>query len=225
MPLQGGSRTLGGSNSSCSGMAISGGDSNRPHAAYPTSKFLDPVAEEEFPAALGAADVLSGQRTSRRRPDVGAEQADLLFQAGKPILAATDPVDSPPGRSRLGSGRTGACRPAGPVAREAIRLGTDRELAGNSARRAGVTATVLSAGGGTRPLRAVDHRSRRHRAARVGGRLTSRSVHSSPESPARTVPIWRSCCSTRATRCTASSGGLHVQHAADRPPLRRPARP
>ena len=56
-------------------------------------EFFPPVSEEEFPAALGAADVL----LVNERPGVAQmavpSKLTSYFSSGKPILAATDAAD------------------------------------------------------------------------------------------------------------------------------------
>jgi glycosyltransferase involved in cell wall biosynthesis len=92
-------------------------------------EFLPPVSEEEFPAALGAADVL----LVNERPGVAQmsvpSKLTSYFKAGKPILAATD-VTGLTAAELIASG-AGVCIPADRpdlMLNEAIRLGTDREL-------------------------------------------------------------------------------------------------
>lgn len=57
----------------------------------PAIEFLNPVAEEEFPAALGAADVLLvNERPGIARMSVPSKLTSY-FNSGRPVLAATDP--------------------------------------------------------------------------------------------------------------------------------------
>ncbi len=93
-------------------------------------EFLPPVSDEEFPAALGAADVL----LVNERPGVAQmavpSKLTSYFNAGKPILAASDEVGFT-AQEIMASGagiRVQADRPDLLLA-EAIRLGTDRPLA------------------------------------------------------------------------------------------------
>jgi putative colanic acid biosynthesis glycosyltransferase WcaI len=99
-------------------------------AGVHTLEFLPPVSEEEFPAALSAADVL----LVNERPGVANMSAPSkltsYFSAGKPILAATDEAGFTAQEimaSRAGI-RVPADRPDLLLA-EAIRLGADRALA------------------------------------------------------------------------------------------------
>ena len=95
-----------------------------------TLEFLDTVDESEFPAALGAADVL----LVNERPGVAhmsvPSKLTSYFKAGKPILAAVDRV----GYAAIeveaaGAGvRVPADRPD-LLLDEALRLGEDKELA------------------------------------------------------------------------------------------------
>ena len=99
-------------------------------AGVPALEFLPPVSEEEFPAALGAADVL----LVNERPGVAQmsvpSKLTSYFACGKPILAATDAGGLTAGE--LAASGAGVCVPADRpdlLLSEAIRLGTDRELA------------------------------------------------------------------------------------------------
>ena len=92
-------------------------------------EFLPPVSEEEFPAALGAADVL----LVNERPGVAQmavpSKLTSYFSSGKPILAATDAAGFTAGE--LAASGAGVCVPADRpdlLLSEAIRLGTDRVL-------------------------------------------------------------------------------------------------
>ncbi len=93
-------------------------------------EFLDPVSEEEFPAALGSADVL----LVNERPGVAQmavpSKLTSYYRSGKPILAATDAVGLTAGE--LAASGAGVCVPADQpdvLLNEALRLGTDRALA------------------------------------------------------------------------------------------------
>jgi glycosyltransferase involved in cell wall biosynthesis len=99
-------------------------------AGVPALEFLPPVNEEEFPAALGAADVL----LVNERPGVAQmsvpSKLTSYFTSGKPILAATDVAGFTAGE--LAASGAGVCVPADRpdlLLTEALRLGTDRELA------------------------------------------------------------------------------------------------
>jgi colanic acid biosynthesis glycosyl transferase WcaI len=99
-------------------------------AGMPALEFLPPVTEAEFPAALGAADVL----LVNERPGVAhmsvPSKLTSYFNSGKPILAATD-ADGFTAAELAASG-AGVCVPADRpdlLLREAIRLGTDHKLA------------------------------------------------------------------------------------------------
>jgi glycosyltransferase involved in cell wall biosynthesis len=93
-------------------------------------EFLPPVSEKEFPAALGAADVV----LVNERPGVAQMSAPSkltsYFSSGKPILAATDEAGFAAQEiTASGAGiRVPADRPDLLLA-EAIRLGTDPALA------------------------------------------------------------------------------------------------
>jgi glycosyltransferase involved in cell wall biosynthesis len=99
-------------------------------AGVPALQFLPPVKEEEFPAALGAADVL----LVNERPGVAQMSAPSkltsYFTSGKPIVAATDANGLT--ASELAASAAGVCVPADRpdlLLSEAVRLGTDRKLA------------------------------------------------------------------------------------------------
>ncbi len=92
-------------------------------------EFLPPVSEEEFSAALGAADVL----LVNERPGVAhmavPSKLTSYFRSGKPILAATDAAGFTAGE--LAASGAGVCVPAGRpdlLLSEALRLGADRGL-------------------------------------------------------------------------------------------------
>lgn len=99
-------------------------------AGVPTLDFLPPVPESDFPAALGAADVL----LVNERPGVAQmavpSKLTSYFASGRPVLAATDPGGFTAGE--IDASGAGVCIPAGRpdlLLREALRLGRDRELA------------------------------------------------------------------------------------------------
>lgn len=98
-------------------------------ADVPTLEFLPPVDEAEFPAALGAADVLLvNERPGVARMAVPSKLTSY-FSSGKPILAATDATGFT--ASELAASGAGVCVPADRpdlLLSEAIRLGTDKEL-------------------------------------------------------------------------------------------------
>ncbi len=99
-------------------------------AGVPALEFLPPVSEDEFPAALGAADVL----LVNERPGVAhmavPGKLTSYFRSGKPILAATDAAGLTAQEiTASGAGiRVPADRPDLLLA-AAIRLGTDRAFA------------------------------------------------------------------------------------------------
>jgi glycosyltransferase involved in cell wall biosynthesis len=93
-------------------------------------EFLTPVSEDEFPAALGAADVL----LVNERPGVARmampSKLTSYFRSGKPIVAATDAAGFT--ARELATSGAGVCVPADRpdlLLTEALRLGTDRALA------------------------------------------------------------------------------------------------
>jgi colanic acid biosynthesis glycosyl transferase WcaI len=99
-------------------------------AGIPSVEFLAPINEEEFPAALGAADVL----LVNERPGVShmsvPSKLTSYFNAGKPILAATDAAGFTAGE--LAASGAGLCVPPDRpdlLLSEAIRLGTNHDLA------------------------------------------------------------------------------------------------
>jgi len=98
-------------------------------AGVRTLEFLPPVSEEEFPAALGAADVLLvNERPGVARMAVPSKLTSY-FSSGKPILAATDAAGFTAGE--LAASGAGVCVPADRpdlLLSEALRLGTDRAL-------------------------------------------------------------------------------------------------
>ena len=93
-------------------------------------EFLPPVSNEQFPAALGAADVL----LVNERPGIAhmavPSKLTSYFSAGKPILAATDAGGYTAGE--IAASGAGVYVPAGRpdlLLSEALRLGTDQALA------------------------------------------------------------------------------------------------
>ena len=99
-------------------------------------EFLPPVDEVDFPAALGAADVL----LVNERPGVGhmsvPSKLTSYFRAGKPVLAAID--EGGHTAWEMASSGGGVTVPAGRpdlLLGEAVRLGTDPVLAQRLGRR------------------------------------------------------------------------------------------
>lgn len=93
-------------------------------------EFLPPVSNEEFPAALGAADVL----LVNERPGVSQmavpSKLTSYFSAGKPILAASEADGYTAGE--VAASGAGICVPPGRpdlLLSEASRLGGDHDLA------------------------------------------------------------------------------------------------
>jgi colanic acid biosynthesis glycosyl transferase WcaI len=98
-------------------------------AGISTLEFMPPVSEDDFPAALGAADVL----LVNERPGIGQmsvpSKLTSYFRSGRPILAATDAGGLT--ASELATSGAGVCVPADRpdlMLDEAIRLGSDSEL-------------------------------------------------------------------------------------------------
>jgi colanic acid biosynthesis glycosyl transferase WcaI len=93
-------------------------------------EFLPPVAEEDFPAALGAADVLLvNERPGIARMSVPSKLTSY-FNSGKPIVAATDATGLT--AAEVAASGAGVSVPADRpdlLLSEAIRLGTNRQLA------------------------------------------------------------------------------------------------
>lgn len=93
-------------------------------------EFLPPVSDEEFPAALGAADIL----LVNERPGVAQmavpSKLTSYFKAGRPILAASDKAGFT-AQEITASGAGIRVRPDQPdlLLNEAVRLGADRSLA------------------------------------------------------------------------------------------------
>lgn len=99
-------------------------------ASFSTLEFLDPVSEQEFPAALGSADVLLVNERPGIAQTAAPSKLTSYFRAGRPILAATDSAGITAGElAASGAGvRVPADRPD-LLLGEALRLGTDRALA------------------------------------------------------------------------------------------------
>jgi glycosyltransferase involved in cell wall biosynthesis len=99
-------------------------------ARVQTLEFLDPVREEEFPAALGSADVLLVNERPGIAQMAAPSKLTSYFRSGKPVLAATDPTGITAGE--LAASGAGVCVPDDRpdlLLSEALRLGTDRALA------------------------------------------------------------------------------------------------
>ncbi|MDH6196234.1 colanic acid biosynthesis glycosyl transferase WcaI [Mycobacterium frederiksbergense] len=99
-------------------------------AGVHTLEFLDPVSEEEFPAALGSADVLLVNERPGIAQTAAPSKLTSYFRSGKPILAATDSAGITAGE--LAASGAGVCVPADRpdmLLGEALRLGGDRALA------------------------------------------------------------------------------------------------
>jgi colanic acid biosynthesis glycosyl transferase WcaI len=98
-------------------------------AGVPALEFLAPVTEDEFPAALGAADVLLvNERRGVAQMSVPSKLTSY-FVSGKPILAAAHATGFT--AVELAASGAGVCVPADRpdlLLSEAIRLGTDPEL-------------------------------------------------------------------------------------------------
>lgn len=99
-------------------------------AGLKTLEFIAPVSEAEFPAALGAADVL----LVNERPGVAhmavPSKLTSYFRSGKPILAATDSGGFT--ASELAASGAGVCVPADRpdlLLDEALKLAQDRVFA------------------------------------------------------------------------------------------------
>jgi len=99
-------------------------------AGLKTLEFLPPVSEDDFPAALGAADVL----LVNERPGVAQmavpSKLTSYFRSGRPILAATDSTGFTAGE--LAASGAGVCVPADRpdlLLSEAVRLANDPALA------------------------------------------------------------------------------------------------
>ena len=102
-------------------------------------QFLESVSEDEFPAALGAADLL----LVNERPGVAhmsvPSKLTSYFRAGKPVIAAVEPVGYTAGEVKAARG--GVCVPPGRpdlLLAEVLRIAADPPLAtefGHSGRR------------------------------------------------------------------------------------------
>ena len=98
-------------------------------AGVRTLEFLPLVSEEEFPAALGAADVLLVNEGPGVARMAVPSKLTSYFSSGKPILAATDSAGFTTGE--LAASGAGVCVPADRpdlLLSEALRLGTDHAL-------------------------------------------------------------------------------------------------
>lgn len=102
----------------------------RDAAGLTTLQFLESVSEDEFPAALGAADLL----LVNERPGVAQmsvpSKLTSYFQAGKPVIAAVEPVGYTACEVQAAGG--GVCIPPGRpdlLLAEALRIAGDRRLA------------------------------------------------------------------------------------------------
>lgn len=102
----------------------------RDAAGLSTLQFLESVSEAEFPAALGAADLL----LVNERPGVAQmsvpSKLTSYFQAGKPVIAAVEPVGYT--ASEVDAAGGGVCIPPGRpdlLLAEALRIAGDRGLA------------------------------------------------------------------------------------------------
>jgi glycosyltransferase involved in cell wall biosynthesis len=101
----------------------------RDAAGLTTLQFMESVSEDEFPAALGAADLL----LVNERPGIAQmsvpSKLTSYFQAGKPVIAAVEPVGYTAGEVAAAGG--GVCIPPGRpdlLLSEALRLAADRRL-------------------------------------------------------------------------------------------------
>lgn len=111
----------------------------RDAAGLTTLQFLESVSEDQFPAALGAADLL----LVNERPGVAhmsvPSKLTSYFQAGKPVIAAVEPAGYTADEVNAAGG--GVCvPPARPdlLLAEVVRIAADRQLAtefGDSGRR------------------------------------------------------------------------------------------
>lgn len=102
----------------------------RDAAGLGTLQFMESVSEDEFPAALGAADLL----LVNERPGIAQmsvpSKLTSYFQAGKPVIAAVEPVGYTAGEVAAAGG--GVCIPPGRpdlLLAEVLRIAGDRHLA------------------------------------------------------------------------------------------------
>lgn len=102
----------------------------RDAAGITTIQFLESVSERQFPAALGAADLL----LVNERPGVAhmsvPSKLTSYFQAGKPVIAAVEPVGYTAREVKAAGG--GVCVPPGRpdlLLAEVLRIAEDRHLA------------------------------------------------------------------------------------------------
>jgi colanic acid biosynthesis glycosyl transferase WcaI len=102
----------------------------RSSAGLTTVQFLEAVSEEQFPAALGAADIL----LVNERPGVAhmsvPSKLTSYFQAGKPVIAAVEPAGYTACEVHASAG--GVCVPPGRpdlLLAEVLRIAGDPQLA------------------------------------------------------------------------------------------------
>jgi glycosyltransferase involved in cell wall biosynthesis len=102
----------------------------RDAAGLTNLQFMESVSEDEFPAALGAADLL----LVNERPGIAQmsvpSKLTSYFQAGKPVIAAVEPIGYTAGEVAAAGG--GVCIPPGRpdlLLSEALRIAGDRHLA------------------------------------------------------------------------------------------------
>jgi glycosyltransferase involved in cell wall biosynthesis len=99
-------------------------------AGLRTLEFLPPVAEADFPAALGAADVLLVNERAGVAHMAAPSKLTSYFRAGKPVLAATHEAGVTAQEVRVsGAGVVVPADRPDLLLAEALRLGTDHELA------------------------------------------------------------------------------------------------
>lgn len=98
--------------------------------SLPTIEFLPPVTEADFPAALGAADVLLvNERPGIAHPSVPSKLTSY-FNSGKPVLAAADPAGLTASEPRAsGAGISFPADRPDLLVKETMRLGADPEMA------------------------------------------------------------------------------------------------
>lgn len=102
----------------------------REAAGLTTLQFLDSVSEDQFPAALGAADVL----VVNERPGVAhmsvPSKLTSYFQSGRPVIAAVEPLGY--SAEEVSAAGGGVCIPPGRpdlLLSEALRIAGDQRLA------------------------------------------------------------------------------------------------
>lgn len=99
-------------------------------ANVPCLEFVDPVPDADFPAALGAADVLLVNELPGVAQMAMPSKLTSYFVAGKPVLAATDANGFT--AREIALSRAGVRIAAGDpdaLVREALRIGSDHDLA------------------------------------------------------------------------------------------------